>query len=84
MRYDVTPTGVCPTKISFDLNGDVVTNIEFTRGCNGNLKAISKVCDGMTVSQIEGFFMGNTCGFKDTSCAEQLALAVRSKFEESK
>lgn len=62
MRYEVKPQGVCPSKISFDLNGNVVTNVSFTNGCNGNLKAISKVIDGMTVEQIEGYFRGNTCG----------------------
>ena len=40
MRYEMRPQGVCPSKISFDLDGDVVTNIEFTNGCPGNLKAI--------------------------------------------
>ena len=52
MRYTVKPHDVCPTSLSFDLEGDVVRNVEFTRGCNGNLKAISKLVDGMTVDQI--------------------------------
>ena len=56
MRYEMKPVGVCSSKICFDLNGNVVTNVEFTNGCNGNLKAISKVIDGMTVEQIEGYF----------------------------
>ena len=84
MRYEMRPQGVCPSKISFDLDGDVVTNIEFTNGCPGNLKAISKVVDGMTVEQIEGFFRGNTCGRKKTSCADQLAVCERKAYEESK
>ena len=64
-------------QINFDLDGDVVSNIEFLGGCNGNLKAISKLCDGMTVSEIEEKLLGNTCGYKDTSCADQFAKAVR-------
>ena len=84
MRYEMRPQGVCPSKISFDLEGNVVTNIQFTNGCNGNLKAISKVVDGMTVEQIEGFFFVNTCGMKQTSCADQLAKCVRQAYEESK
>ena len=84
MRYEMRPQGVCPSKSSFDLEGHVVTNIQFTNGCNGNLKAISKVVDGMTVEQIEGFFRGNTCGMKQTSCADQLAKCVRQAYEESK
>ena len=84
MRYEVKPQGVCPSKISFDLNGNVVTNVSFTNGCNGNLKAISKVIDGMTVEQIEGYFIGNLCGRKNTSCADQLARVVRKAYEKSK
>lgn len=83
MRYEMKPQHVCPSRISFDLNGNIVTNVEFTNGCNGNLKAISKVVDGMTVDQIEGFFKGNTCGPKPTSCADQLAQCVRKAYDES-
>lgn len=84
MNYTVKPERVCPSSLSFDLNGDVVTNVVFTDGCNGNLKAIAKLVDGMTVSQIEGFLKGNQCGKNTTSCADQLAIAVRQKYEESK
>lgn len=84
MRYDMRTQGVCAPVISFDLNDDVVTNVQFTGGCNGNLKAVSKLVDGMTVSQIEGYLRGNLCGMKGTSCADQLAIAVRKAYEESK
>lgn len=77
MKYSYTPKGVCPMNIQFDINDDVVTNIRFTGGCNGNLKAISKLVDGMTVDEIESKLKGNTCGFRKTSCADQLACAVR-------
>ncbi|HIT65528.1 MAG TPA: TIGR03905 family TSCPD domain-containing protein [Candidatus Ventrimonas merdavium] len=83
MRYTVKPHNVCPTSISFDLEGNVVKNIEFVRGCNGNLKAISKLVNGMTVEQIESVLRGNTCGNRDTSCADQLARAVRQCYDES-
>ena len=46
MRYTVKPHNVCAASLSFDLDGDVVRNVEFTRGCDGNLKAISKLVDG--------------------------------------
>ena len=68
-------------KIDFDLNGDVVRNIRFLGGCDGNLKAISKLCDGMTVDEIERKLRGNTCGRKPTSCADQLARAVREAYQ---
>lgn len=84
MRYTVKPQRVCPSSLSFDLEGDVVRNIEFTDGCNGNLKAISKLVEGMTVDQAEAALKGNTCGKNTTSCADQLAIAVREKYEESR
>ena len=77
MRYSYRTKGVCAMEISFDLAGDVVHNIEFLGGCNGNLKAISKLVDGMTVDEIESKLRGNTCGRRPTSCADQLAIAVR-------
>ena len=77
MRYTYKTKGTCSTSIAFDIDGDVVTNVSFTGGCNGNLKAISKLVDGMTVTQIEEKLKGNLCGFKNTSCADQLAIAVR-------
>ena len=49
MRYEVRTRNVCSSRIAFDLNGDVVKNVVFTGGCNGNLKAVSKLVDGMTV-----------------------------------
>ena len=75
---------VCSQRITFDLDNDVVTNIEFLGGCNGNLKAISKLVDGWTVGQIEEKLKGNTCGMRPTSCADQLAKAVRQAYEQSK
>ena len=84
MRYEVRPQNVCARMITFDLEGDGVKNVAFTGGCNGNLKAVSKLVDGMTVEQIEGYLKGNTCGFRNTSCADQLAQAVRKCYEESR
>lgn len=84
MHYKYRCEGVCSQVIDFDLNGDKVTNVSFLGGCNGNLKAISKLVEGMSVSQIESYLKGNTCGFKQTSCADQLAKAVRKAYEENK
>ena len=81
MEYRYRPRGVCSVEIAFDLDGDVVSNVRFTGGCNGNLKAISKLVDGMTVSQIESKLKGNLCGSKNTSCADQFAIAVRTALD---
>ncbi len=71
--------GTCATMIHFTKNDDgTITNIKFDGGCNGNLKAISKLCDGMKAEEIAAKLAGNTCGFKPTSCADQLAKAVMS------
>ena len=74
----------CSQIIEFDLDGDVVTNISFLGGCNGNLKAISKLLEGQTVGYIEGKLRGNTCGPRQTSCADQLAIAVREAYDAEK
>lgn len=70
-------SGVCARSITFDKSEDgTITNISFEGGCNGNLKAISKLCEGMKADEIAAKLAGNTCGFKSTSCADQLAKAV--------
>ena len=73
---------VCAQEIHFRLDGNVVSDIEFIGGCNGNLKAISKLLEGKTVEYIEQTLAGNTCGRKSASCGDQLALAVRAAYNE--
>ena len=82
MHYDYKTKNTCSQLISFDLDGDRVTNISFYGGCDGNLKAISKLVDGWTVTEIEEKLAGNTCGMRPTSCADQLAKAVRSAYSQ--
>ena len=83
MHYTYITEGVCSKKINFDIDGNVITNVSFEGGCNGNLKAISKLVNGMTVEEIEGYLKGNLCGWKSTSCADQLARAVRQAYNEN-
>ena len=82
MRYTHLTEYTCAQSISFDIEGDVIRNIEFYGGCNGNLKAIAKLVDGWTVDRIEQMLLGNTCGRRPTSCADQLAKAVRAAYNE--
>ena len=71
------PQGVCSMQIDYDLDDDKnIHNVSFTGGCNGNLKAISTLVDGWTVDEITSKLAGNTCGFKQTSCADQLSIAL--------
>lgn len=82
MRYTYKPVGVCSRQISFDINENIITNIEFIGGCPGNLVAIPKLIDGWTVEEIEEKLLGNPCGHRGTSCTDQLAKAVRQAYEE--
>ena len=84
MRSSYKTTGTCSQVINFNIEGNVITDIEFIGGCNGNLKAVSKLCDGMTVEEIEGKLLGNKCGMRGTSCADQFAKAVREALEATK
>lgn len=83
MKYNYKTSGTCSQEISFDIEGNVITNIHFVGGCNGNLKAISKLLEGQTVEYIEEKLLGNKCGMRDTSCADQLAKAVRKALTET-
>ena len=64
----------------FDEDGKIF-NLSFVGGCNGNLKAISRLCEGKSLVEIEEVLRGNTCGPKDTSCADQLAKAIKEVLE---
>lgn len=78
MHYEYHTRGTCSSVISFDIDEqDHISNVSFTGGCNGNLKAVSSLVDGLTVDEIEKKVKGIECGFKGTSCADQLAQAVR-------
>ena len=84
MQYSYKTKGTCAQQIDFDIDGNVITNIQFYGGCNGNLKAISKLLEGATVEEIESKLLGNTCGPRSTSCADQLARAVREAYDRQK
>ena len=80
-HYTYNTQYTCSQYIDFDIENDIISNIVFTGGCNGNLKAISKLVDGWTVDKIEGILQGNLCGPRPTSCADQLAKAVREAYD---
>lgn len=78
ISIDYTPHGVCSRNIHVDLSDDGTTieGCSFVGGCNGNLKAVSKLVTGRTVDEVTGILRGNTCGLKPTSCADQLCHAL--------
>ena len=85
MHYVHTNRGTCSSQVSFDIENGILHNVKYIGGCNGNLKAISKLVNNMRAEEIARLLLGNTCGFKKTSCADQLAKAVlEAKEEEAK
>ena len=77
MHYQYKTNGTCSVLIDFDLEDGIIHNVEFTRGCNGNLKGIGKLVEGKPAEEIAGILEGTTCGSKPTSCPDQLAKALR-------
>lgn len=74
MRYKTK--GTCSTMIDIETNGDVITSVSFTGGCSGNLQGISALVKGMKIKEAIVKLKGIRCGFKSTSCPDQLALAL--------
>ena len=70
--------GTCSTMINFEVNNGIVEGVSFTGGCNGNLQGISKLVNGMNVEDVIETLKGIKCGFKDTSCPDQLAKALEA------
>jgi uncharacterized protein (TIGR03905 family) len=75
MRY--SPTGVCSSAIDVEVDGDIITSVKFTGGCNGNLQGISSLVTGMKIEDAIAKLRGIKCGFKNTSCPDQLACALQ-------
>ena len=76
MHYQYKTKNVCSSAIDFDLEEGKLHNVVFTGGCNGNLKAIGKLVEGMDADQVIALLKGNTCGPNFTSCADQLTCAI--------
>lgn len=82
MTYEYKTQGVCSRKITVELDGDIVKSVKFDGGCNGNTKGIAALVEGMTVEDVIERLSGITCGFKSTSCPDQLAKAVALAYNE--
>lgn len=76
MQYRTS--GTCSQMINFDVNDGKVSNVSFIGGCNGNLQGIGKLVEGMSVDEVIERLEGIKCGFKSTSCPDQLALALKA------
>ena len=76
--HTFTTRGVCSRQINFDIVDGKVHNVSFQGGCDGNLKAISKLVEGQPVDWVVSTLQGNTCGRRSTSCADQFAQALQA------
>ena len=83
MRYNYQTKGVCSRLISFDIENGIISNVEFQGGCHGNLKAISRLVNGKNAEEIASILAGNTCGMKNTSCADQLSKAINEALQDA-
>lgn len=82
--YTYYPQGVCSMMMEIDLDGDTIKEVVVTGGCNGNLQGVSRLIQGMNVDEAISKLEGIRCGFKPTSCPDQMAKALRLAKEEQK
>ncbi len=78
MQYEYKTKGTCSQRILFDVEDSKVKNVQFIGGCNGNLQGIAKLVEGMDVQEVINRIDGIRCGFKPTSCPDQLATALKA------
>lgn len=81
MAYQYRTKGVCSRSITFDIQDGVITDVQFEGGCNGNTQGIAALVEGMAVDEAIRRLSGIRCGYKDTSCPDQLANALRQAIE---
>lgn len=84
MHYTFYPQGVCSRKIDLDIENGRVYNIHYLGGCNGNLKALGALAEGMTVEEVIQRLDGIHCGERSTSCSDQLARNLKQVLAEAK
>ena len=78
MQFEYKTQGTCSQRILFDIEDGKVKNVQFLGGCNGNLKGIGSLVEGMHVEDVISRLEGTTCGLKATSCPDQLAKALKA------
>ena len=84
MKYIYTPRGVCSMQMIFEIDGDVVKDLQIIGGCPGNTIGISALVKGRKVDEIIELLRGIQCGNKGTSCPDQVAIALQEYKEKNK
>ena len=82
MTYEFRTQGVCAQKIVFDLEDGIVKNVKFLGGCSGNTQGVSKLSEGRSATELIELLKGTRCGFKNTSCPDQFATALKKALEQ--
>ncbi|MBE6018904.1 MAG: TIGR03905 family TSCPD domain-containing protein [Clostridiales bacterium] len=80
-KFTFYPQGVCSMMIEIELDGDIIKDVVFTGGCNGNLSGISKLITGMRAEDVIERLEGTRCGMNETSCPDQLSKALRQALQ---
>ena len=83
MKFTYQPRGVCSRKIDLSIEDGVVKAVSFTGGCSGNTQGISRLVEGMPAQEAIKRLAGIRCGFKSTSCPDQLAIALENAVAEN-
>ena len=81
MQFEYRTKGTCSQRIIFDIEDNILKNVQFIGGCNGNLKGISSLVEGMNIDDVIAKVEGISCGFKSTSCPDQLAKALKEALQ---
>ena len=82
MQFEYKTKGTCSQRILFDIEDNKLKNVQYIGGCNGNLKGISSLVEGMDIDEVITRLEGTTCGMKNTSCPDQLAQALKQAKEQ--
>lgn len=81
MTYTFKPSGVCAAKLTFDIEDGIVKNVKFLGGCNGNTQGVARLAEGRPAQEVMQLLKGIKCGFKQTSCPDQLSKALEEALQ---
>ena len=83
MHFEYKTKGTCSTQIDIEVEEGVIKHVEFTNGCNGNLQGVSRLVEGMKCEDAIAKLRGIKCGFKNTSCPDQLSYAIEQAMQQA-
>lgn len=81
MKYTYKTQGTCSQLIEFDITDGIISDVKFAGGCNGNLQGVGRLVEGKNAKEISDLLAGIKCGYKSTSCPDQLSKAIKQALE---